>query len=234
MSDESMLRKIRALLAQAEDPAATPQEAEVFSAKAQELMIRYSIDHALIEASKPGTRETPVLRSFTYEQGYGKPKMFLLAGIAGAFPTKVIRTQRGGVVCIEIVGFPSDLALIDTLYTSLMLQATSALSREARSDRSFRTSFWYGFASRASQRAQETYKRVTEQVVREPGTALVLVERRSEVQDFVADHYAGSRFGKVAAGQARSRAGYSSGTKAANRADMGASRVTGGRQAVNA
>lgn len=234
MGDEKMLRKIRALLAQAEDPATTPEEAETFSAKAQELMVRYSIDHALIEATKPGTRETPVLRKFATEQGYTKPKMYLLAGIAGAFPTHVVRNQSGDrVVTVDIIGYPSDLDLIDTLYTSLLLQASHALSRQARSDRSFRTSFWYGFAQRAGQRAAEVYQRVHREAVEaEASTALVLVSRTEDVAAAVRDQYANQRLGKVSSPSVRSRQGFESGREAANRADLGGTRFSGGRKAL--
>ena len=233
MSNENLLRKIRALLTQAEDPAATPAEAEAFSAKAQEMMVRYSIDQALVDAEKPGTRETPVLRVFPMEEGYTKPKMYLLAGIAGAFSTNVVRHESGGTATLHIIGFQSDLNLIDTLYTSLLLQGMRALNRERRSDRSFRTSFWYGFAQRASQRAEDTHKRVTEEVTNhEAGTALVLVERKSEVAEFAADHYRGRRLGKVAGPQVRDHSGYARGTEAANRADLGGARISGGHKAL--
>ena len=40
--------KVRKLLAKAEDPAATDEEAQSFTAKAQEMMTKYSIDLAMI------------------------------------------------------------------------------------------------------------------------------------------------------------------------------------------
>lgn len=233
MSDESTLRRIRALLAQAEDPAATPAEAEAFSAKAHELMVRYSIDHAMVAASKPGTRETPIVRRFAAEQGYGKPKMFLLAGIAQAFPTHVVRVRNGQEVVIEIVGFASDLDLIDTLYTSLLLQGTSALSRQPRSDRAFRTSFWYGFSNRVALRAKDTFKRVEREAEEtQVGTALVLANRKDDVNSAAAAHYAGQRLGTYSTGKATSRAGRDAGVEAANRADLGRTRVGGGHRAL--
>lgn len=233
MSESSTMRRIRALLAQAEDPAATPAEAEAFSAKAHEMMVRYSIDHAMIEATKPGTRETPIVRSFPAEQGYGKPKMFLLAGIAKAFATNVVRRQKGDVITVEIIGFESDLDFIDTLYTSLLLQGTSALAKQPRSDRSFRTSFWYGFANRTAARAEDTFKRVEREAVEtEAGTALVLANRADDVSSAAAEHYAGRRMRAYSGGKVTSRAGRDAGVEAANRADLGRTRVGGGHRAL--
>ena len=53
---DDKLARIRKLLAQAEDPAATAAEAEAFNAKAAELMARHGVDAALLAASDPGSR----------------------------------------------------------------------------------------------------------------------------------------------------------------------------------
>ena len=58
-ADERILGKIRALLAKAE-ATEFPDEAEALSARAQELMAKHSIDHALLAAQygskEPGAR----------------------------------------------------------------------------------------------------------------------------------------------------------------------------------
>ena len=51
---DDKLARIRKLLAQAEDPAATAAEAEAFNAKAAELMARHGVDAALLAAADPG------------------------------------------------------------------------------------------------------------------------------------------------------------------------------------
>ena len=45
---EDVADKVRKLLAKAEDPATTPEEAESFTAKAQQMMTKYAIDLAMI------------------------------------------------------------------------------------------------------------------------------------------------------------------------------------------
>src|ERR1035437_9378523 len=64
-ADERILGKIRALLAKAESTEFT-EEAEALSARAQELMAKYSIDHALLAAEagrkdEPASRRLPVI-----------------------------------------------------------------------------------------------------------------------------------------------------------------------------
>ena len=45
---EDVADKVRKLLVKAEDPAATPEEAESCTAKAQQLMTKYAIDLAMV------------------------------------------------------------------------------------------------------------------------------------------------------------------------------------------
>jgi len=71
---EDQLARIRKLLAQAEDRAATPAEAEAFNAKAAELMARYGVDAALLAASDPGREvvgdlTVELLAPYAYEKG---------------------------------------------------------------------------------------------------------------------------------------------------------------------
>ena len=59
-ADTRILGKIRALLAKAESTE-FPEEAEALSARAQELMAKHSIDHALL-AAQSGNRDKPAGR----------------------------------------------------------------------------------------------------------------------------------------------------------------------------
>ena len=57
MTEPSLLERVRKLLAKAEDSGVTAAEAEVFNAKAAELIARHGIDAALLAAAgAPGTR----------------------------------------------------------------------------------------------------------------------------------------------------------------------------------
>ena len=61
---ERMLGRVRALLAKAESTE-FPEEAEALSARAQELMARYSIDYAVLAAGS-GDTDQPVARRLTF------------------------------------------------------------------------------------------------------------------------------------------------------------------------
>src|SRR5881227_1360522 len=78
-----LLQKVRALLAKAE---ATPfeAEAEAFTAKAQELMARYRIDRAVLEATGREPGAEPARRQVTVDDPYADAKALLLARIATA------------------------------------------------------------------------------------------------------------------------------------------------------
>lgn len=224
MSTENILRKVRALLTQAEDSAATPAEARLFSAKAEELIARYAIDLALLE-SREGTGK-PVLRTVVVDGAYAKPKHLLFQVIAKAYGCKAVRSNS---TTEQVVGFEGDLDIVETLYASLVLQGANAMVSQPRSDRSFRAAFMYGFASQVGNRLSEMRARVTEEVAG-TGTALVLADRSDEVDEAAAEHFGTVRTSRA---QARDRGGYGAGTSAANRANLGQTGL-GARRAVSA
>ena len=53
--DDSLLARVRKLLAMAEDPACTAAEAEAFTTKATELIAKYGVDRALLAAADPSS-----------------------------------------------------------------------------------------------------------------------------------------------------------------------------------
>src|ERR1035437_7569358 len=54
-SNNTLLERVRKLLAKAESAGTTPPEAEALTAKAAELMAKYGIDRALLAAARPET-----------------------------------------------------------------------------------------------------------------------------------------------------------------------------------
>ena len=77
------LEKIRKLLAKAEDPGCTPEEAAALNDKAAELIAKYGVDRALLAVDAPET--DPVGdRVITVEAPYALDKSGLLATIARA------------------------------------------------------------------------------------------------------------------------------------------------------
>lgn len=233
---ESVLRKVRALLAKAEDPAATPAEAEAFSAKAEALIAQYAIDLALLDSRKrEENRGRPVTKQVPMEAPYKIPKMQLLAQIATAMDVRLVTTGRKYGT---LVGFESDLEAVDLLYTSLLLQMGNAL-REARQNSgkrgedlvAFSQSFIQGFASVVGQRLRETRKSAVEATGEK--AALALRDRSQVVDEALAEFFPYLKKGK--ASRITDYDGWARGGTEGRKADIGGSRVDGGsRSALSA
>ncbi|WP_043494478.1 DUF2786 domain-containing protein [Streptomyces viridosporus] len=123
--ESRMLGRIRALLAKAE-ATGFPQEAEALSAKAQELMARHSVDEALLAAQVP-SGETPGACRIGVEPPYEQAKAVLLDAVADANHCRAVWNESLGFS--TVVGFASDLEAVELLYTSLLVQATTAMTR---------------------------------------------------------------------------------------------------------
>ncbi|WJJ10478.1 DUF2786 domain-containing protein [Prescottella equi] len=168
-ADPKVLNKIRGLLAKAE-ATEFAEEAETFTAKAQELMTRYAISAALLHATVPGS---PTVRSrrIHLDNPYVKEKVHLLTAIGEANRVRTVWFDRFGIA--TVVGSPVDLDQVDLLFTSLLVQATRAMQessprakRGARTT-SFRKAFLFGFAVRIGQRLKEAGHRATADVAAE-------------------------------------------------------------------
>lgn len=123
------LGRIRGLLAKAE-ATDYAEEAEALSAKAQELMARHSIDEALLDrADGPGGGRPggPSAVRIGIEGPYEQAKALLLDAVAAANRCRAVWAADVGFS--TLVGFAPDLEAAEMLYTSLLLQATSAMHR---------------------------------------------------------------------------------------------------------
>jgi Protein of unknown function (DUF2786) len=224
--DERVLDRVRALLAKAESTD-FPEEAEAFTAKAQELMARHSIDYALL-AARTGLREEPVGRRVGIDNPYEAPKMLLLDAVAGANRCRSVWSRQFGFA--TVLGFPTDLDAVELLYTSLLVQATAAMvhagSRQDRygrsSTRSFRQSFLTAYAHRIGERlsaaTQDASRQAAEQAGREE-LLPVLVAREDAVQEAVEAMFPELSNHSVAV---NNREGWVSGLAAADRASLSA------------
>ncbi|MQY02009.1 DUF2786 domain-containing protein [Actinomadura macrotermitis] len=157
--DQRMLGKVRALLAKAESTE-FPEEAEALSARAQELMSRHSIDRALL-AARSGAGDAPSGRRLAVDSPYEAPKAVLLTVVAEANRCRAVWHRELGLV--TVLGFPADLAAVEMLFTSLLVQAMAAMLRAgSRRDavgrsrtRSFRYAFLNAYAARVGERLRE-------------------------------------------------------------------------------
>ncbi|WP_199041686.1 DUF2786 domain-containing protein [Glycomyces salinus] len=180
--------KIRALLAKAE-ATDSDAEAEAFTAKAQQLIARHSINEALLAESPDAALETAAVRIYI-EKPYEKPKSELLHVVADANGCRSVYSLTAGFA--TVVGGATNLRSVELLYNSLLVQATSAMTRagskrdgSGRSrTRSFRQSFLASFAARIGERLAESADQTAREVADETGTDLVPVMRlRREAVD---------------------------------------------------
>ncbi|TDC78416.1 DUF2786 domain-containing protein [Actinomadura sp. 7K507] len=204
--DQRTLGRVRALLAKAESTE-FPEEAEALSARAQELMARHSIDHALLAAEK-GDVGGAAGRRIAVDNPYDSPKAVLLTVVADANRCRAVWHRELGFS--TVVGHPADLAAVEMLFTSLLVQATSAMvhagpRRDARGrsrTRSFRHAFLNAYAARCGERLREAADRATAGA---GGTVLVPV---LAARDRAVEQAVGTMFPNLAEGRAGSVSNY--------------------------
>lgn len=178
---------IRALLAKAESTP-YPAEAEAFSAKAQELMIRHAVDEAVLAAGDgPDLPSAVRAQRIAVEQPFGAEKVQLLAVVAELNGVEVMWDDEWALA--TLVGFAGDLDLVEALFASLLVQAMRAMDQavaEASHRRApaFRRAFLLAYGSRIGQRLEATRLQVGREALAQHGAALVpvLAERRDAVR----------------------------------------------------
>ncbi|MEV0231568.1 DUF2786 domain-containing protein [Nonomuraea sp. NPDC050786] len=214
---ERTLERVRKLLAKAERTD-NEHERATFMAAASALMARHGID----SLPPAGTRQTPGDRIVTLPNPWAREKARLVSLVAQAVRCRPLLVGRGesGGQRVHVFGFAADLERADLLATSLLLQMATGLARvrvpgEVTSVRAYRRSWLLGFTDEvyrllcaAESRAEETVG---------TGAALVLADRRAEVERVVAAHYPNIRVSVPRT----SGTGYRDGVAAGRRADLG-------------
>lgn len=215
-ASEKGLRRIRGLLAKAESTD-FGEEAEALIAKAQELMSTYSIDEAMVGMATNG--EGATARTMSIKAPYWKSKVSLAAHVAT--PNRCRIVARPDSETIVVIGYQLDIDNVELLLTSLLVQATSAMTQHG-SSRSFRRSFLDGFARRIGERLQEAAERATHAEMATHGAALVpvLAGRDDEVRRVLEEEFPGAT--RMRHRVTQDRAGYAAGQASANNAQIGA------------
>ena len=226
--DSRILERVRMLLAKAESTTFAA-EAETFTAGAQALMARHSIDLALLSAREPDAGEGPRGRRIGIETPYDGPKASLLTAVATANSCRMVWTRALGFG--TVVGFEGDLESVELLFTSLLVQAnTRMLAEGSREDhrgrsrtRAFRSSFLTAYAHRIGERLREVMDAETEAAVSAAGSqgqALVpLLAARTEKVEATVDEWFPSVRTK-SSGSVRDAEGWHVGRAAADRASL--------------
>ncbi|WP_428340060.1 DUF2786 domain-containing protein [Mycobacterium sp.] len=163
---EKALSKVRALLVKAE-ATEFPDEAEALSAKAQELMSRYSLEEALAQHDR-GRKPAAAARRIWIDNPYAAAKVTLVQVVSRSNRCRAVWAERLGFV--TVIGCDTDLDLVDVLTTSLLVQANRAMLSAGRDgsalarSRSFRQSFLVAYAQRIGERLDSASASVTAEV----------------------------------------------------------------------
>lgn len=223
-----LLARIRALLAKAESTEFSA-EAEAFTAKAQELMARHRVDRALLDDREPTERlaDGVVGRRIAIDDPYATAKFHLLAGIAEVNGARTVWSKAIGMA--TVFGFPVEVDVIEELFTSLLVQATSAVQREGSKvdswgrsrTKAFRRSFLLAFGDRIAHRLSEAVAGVVDEASSDAGTDLlpVLAARAEAVAAKVDELFPRLRSMSASISDAE---GVFAGRLAADRADLSA------------
>jgi hypothetical protein len=223
-SDSRMLTRIRALLAKAE-ATGFPEEAEALSAKAQELMARHSVDEAVLASGMPAA-DVPGACRIGVEPPYEQAKAVLLDAVATANHCRAVWNEPLGFS--TVVGFEPDLEVVELLYTSLLVQAQSAMAKAEAAQRAggrrrtktFRQSFLAAYAHRVGTRlATAADTQVTDDLLPVLATREVAVTDRL---DRMFPETTTTRLRGVS-----DEAGWTEGSQAADRAQVRARRPLG-------
>jgi hypothetical protein len=152
---------IRGLLAKAESTE-FPAEAEAFTAKAQTMMIEARLDEATVRAGS-GQRSKARVSAIriAIDEPYVASKRSLLHVVAGANDVRCVFHRS--VDLATLVGPVGQLAHVEMLFTSLLIQVQAALTTAAADapagdhmrSRGYRSSFVVGFARRIGERLRE-------------------------------------------------------------------------------
>lgn len=236
-----MLARVRKLLAKAEDPAATPAEAETYTAKAAALMAAHGIDRALLALADPSLDVVGDLVVLV-DRPYAADKADLLGTVAAALGCRGVRRTRypdgAKELSLHLFGHRSDLQRVEILYTSLLVQALHALARTpVPSDdhpAAFRRSWLAGYTASIGgrlARVEEAAAEGADERFAQHGTssAIVLADRSHAVEAARDETYPHLR---PATARRLSGTGAHDGWSAGQRADIGDTRLGGTRRSL--
>ncbi len=234
-SADPVLERIRNLLAKAES---TNYEAEAtaLTAKAQELMTRHAVDTVLVQGDHRGD-ETPVIVRVPVDPPYVDAKSLLLQTVAHTGRCRAMMLT--GLAMSTLVGFADDVAAVELLFTSLLVQAQTAVAEAARNaprgtrtrSQSYRSSFLMAYTQRIGDRLAEINDAVYAATEAETGTSFLpmLRSREAEIDDYVSERFGELSQSAVRAG--RDAAGWASGRVAADNARLNAGDIDDGAPA---
>ncbi|KAA0232140.1 MAG: DUF2786 domain-containing protein [Actinobacteria bacterium] len=222
---DPVLDRIRSLLAKAESTT-FEAEATALTAKAQELMTRHAIDAALVHGNATAGSQQPVALRIPVDPPYVDAKSLLLQTVAESGRCRAVFHTK--LAMSTVVGFPADVAAVELLFTSLLVQAQSALAEAARRapagtrtrSQPYRSAFLLSYTERIGDRLREINEAVFAEVESEHGSSFlpVLRSRSATIDDYMQE-----KFGELASSRVRGgydAAGWAGGRVAADNAQL--------------
>lgn len=196
---EKYAERIAALIEKAE-ATEFPKEAELLMAKAEELMLKHSIDEATIAAKrdkkKPVAEDIIIGKVTLTNKDYITQLLALGHKVAWGFPIKSVQVRHGNFAQIWYVGHKTDVEYAMQLFRSLDRQAIQAKNTWWKTEGKLGyyrgdgyiecKTFVNGFSDTVGVRLYDMKKRV----VAEAGhsTDLVLRDRKKVVEDWVGEN----------------------------------------------
>jgi hypothetical protein len=219
-------------------------EAEAFTNKAQQLMIKYAVSEEMLDAARGLERKDTIIRDTIEYHGIFHMALYKI-GMAIADHNDVkglIYKPRGLATHLILVGYSRDVERVRLLDASIQLQANVAMRKWYRTqntkgytpmDKSiFRRQFFFSYAQGVDSRLREARRLGVAEAEKETGmsSALVLRDKGALVDAAVANMfgrlgYAKDRYKR--GNRAAAEAGYAAGRNA----DVGQPRV-GSRRGI--
>lgn len=244
-SQQRAIDRITALFALAEDAAKRGDETERAKAldKATALQVQYAVEETMLRKTEGQAAEEVVSQDFFRGETNTtliKAKRHLLNIVAQHNRGRAVlcgqwdpeKKKYNNRAYIQVFAHESDLRFISSMYTSLLVQLHTMMSRDEAGSKDlrgklpngWRVSYAFSWADRISARLWDIEKR--QNPTHTPGTALVLRDRSKAVDAFMDDLYGKSlKRGKGPRRDAHSVDGARAGRTAADQADLGQKRT---------
>lgn len=224
----AMIDTIRALMAKAERTD-NEHERDAYLAKAQELMFKHAVSEGMLAAAGNRSAEDRITMKTIFADSKGqqfiKARRELWWGLADLNRIKIVVTGRNGRDATWAYGYVADLEFVEIMYASLDVQLTRALAanRPSGATRSWAVSFAHGYVRRVIARLRDAQAaQMAGSDV--PGTALVIRNRKDDVDAYVAERLNNLRRVRMTTSN-NDMGGYNAGAAAGNQADLGGRRV---------
>ena len=164
----SILRKVQKLMALS--TSANPNEAELAMLKAQELLLKANIDASYLSS----VDEEQVLLKRIMQQKKEDGKMRAIAKILETFFVSVVYRKASGLVCLEILGEPTNVEIAEYVAGFLSSELDSLWKQSQLKGMIAKNSFFHGIAKGYCTKI-DALKRSYDSSV---STALMVIEKK--------------------------------------------------------